>query len=140
LQQKGSARKLSSEMDARAGQAAPVLDPAAVLAKALLRAGDGLGLSQRELAQLIGVSEATVSRVRSGRAPLSPESKEGELALLVLRAFRSLDALLGGDVTQMAAWMRAHNLHLAAVPATRMQTIEGLVHVVDYLDAMRGKL
>jgi hypothetical protein len=115
-------------------------DTGDVLTKALIRAALQLGLAQRELARAIGLSEATVSRLASGRTALDPESKDGELSVLVLRAFRSLDALLGGDGERMKAWLRAHNHHLGGVPAEQLQNVTGLVHVVEYLDAMRGKL
>jgi DNA-binding XRE family transcriptional regulator len=71
-------------------------DPSAVVAKAALAAAERLGLTSRHLAQVVGVSEATVSRLNSGRG-IDPASKEGELALMFVRLFRSLDALVGGD-------------------------------------------
>ena len=114
-------------------------DAAPVLAKAALAAAERLGLRNRHLAVIIGSSEASVSRLQSGRG-LDPESKEGELALLFLRLYRSLDALVGGDDGKARAWLHAMNDHLAGVPAERITTIEGLVDVVQYLDAMRGRL
>ena len=115
-------------------------DPALVLTKALGRAFKILGLNQRELARVLGVSESTTSRMLAGCTLLDPESKEGELGLLLLRTFRSLHALVGGDAATMKLWMRAENQHLGGVPAERIQQVEGLVRLVDYLDAMRGKL
>src|SRR6185369_12528161 len=101
-------------------------EPAPVLAKALLAA-------------IIGSSEASVSRLQHGRG-LDPDTKEGELALLFLRLYRSLDALVGGDDAKARDWLHAENAHLAGVPADRIRTVEGLVDVVQYLDAMRGRL
>ena len=121
-----------------ASRSAP--DPRAVLIRALLRAADLLGLSQKDTARIIGVSAATMSRLASGARPLQPDSKEGECALLLIRIFRALDALLGGKEQQVQAWFHAANTHLGGIPATRVQTIPGLVHVAEYLDAMRGKL
>ena len=114
-------------------------DPGPVLAKATLAAAERLGLRNRQLALVIGSSEASVSRLQNGR-DLHPDSKEGELALLFLRLYRSLDALVGGDDAKARAWLHTMNDHLAGVPAERMRTIEGLVDVVQYLDAMRGRL
>jgi transcriptional regulator with XRE-family HTH domain len=110
-----------------------------VLTRAIGRAASALGLSQRELAQVIGVSEASVSRLGRGRA-LDPASKEGELALLLLRLYRSLDSLIGGDESKARAWVRGQNHHLGGIPAERIRTVPGLVDVVGYLDALRGKL
>lgn len=114
-------------------QAAPVLT------KALLRAAELWGLKKRELAQILGTSEASVSRLGRERQ-LNPKGKEMELAALLLRAFRSLDALVGGDERKAAAWLRARNTHLEGVPLELCERAEGLVTVVQYLDAMRGTL
>jgi len=110
-----------------------------VLAGALLAAAGRLGLRNRHLASVIGSSEASVSRLQHGRG-LDPESKEGELALLFIRLYRSLDAMVGGDDDKARRWLHAENDHLAGVPAQRIRTVEGLVDVVQYLDAMRGRL
>ncbi len=114
-------------------------DPAAVVAKAALAAADRLGLTNRHLAAVIGLSEASVSRMHRSRG-VDPRSKEGELALMFIRLFRSLDALMGGDDRQARDWLFAMNDHLSGVPADRIRTVEGLVDVVQYLDAMRGRL
>jgi hypothetical protein len=116
-------------------------DEATVVSKALLRAAELLGLSSTELAGIIGTSESTLSRVRNRkRGPIPLGSKEGELALLFLRAFRSLDALVGGNAAHAKAWLRAENRHVGGVPLRRMKKIEGLVDVAEYLDAMRGTI
>lgn len=112
-------------------------EPATVLTRAVERAAASLGLSNRELAEVIGVSPASLSRLARGRR-IRPESKEGELALLFLRVFRSLDALLGGDAESCRRWLRSYNHHLAGVPAELVRTVGGLAGVAEYLDAMRG--
>jgi Antitoxin Xre/MbcA/ParS C-terminal toxin-binding domain/Antitoxin Xre-like helix-turn-helix domain len=114
-------------------------EPAPVLAKALLAAAGRIGIRNRQLAAIIGSSEASVSRLQHGRG-LDPDSKEGELALLFLRLYRSLDALVGGDDAKARDWLHSENAHLAGIPAERIRTVEGLVDVVQYLDAMRGRL
>lgn len=116
------------------------LEPGQVLGKAVLRAATELGLSSKELARALGTSAASLSRLSHQQRKLDPASKEGELALLVVRVFRSVDALLGGSGESVRAWMRAANTHLGGVPVERMQSVEGLVEVAGYLDAMRGKL
>jgi antitoxin Xre/MbcA/ParS-like protein len=114
-------------------------EPAPVLAKALLAAAGRIGVRNKQLAAIIGSSEASVSRLQHGRG-LDPDSKEGELALLFLRLYRSLDALVGGDDAKARDWLHSENAHLAGIPAERIRTVEGLVDVVQYLDAMRGRL
>lgn len=114
------------------------VDPGLVLAKATARSAELLGLSGVALSRVIGVSEPTVSRVIHGVRPLHPDSKEGELAALLVRVFRSLDALVGNDDQKRVAWMRSHNKALAGVPAKMIEKAEGLVATLSYLDGMRA--
>lgn len=110
----------------------------AVLTLAVVRASRALQLSQKVLAGVLGVSEASISRLAQGRE-IDPQAKEGELALIFLRLFRSLDSLLGGDEEKARAWVGANNLHLGGVPVEMIRSVTGLVRVTEYLDAMRGK-
>jgi hypothetical protein len=75
----------------------------------------------------------------SGRSN-EPASTKGEIALLFLRIFRSLDAVVGGNAEHARAWLHARNHHLGGVPAEMIASVAGIVRVADYLDAMRGKL
>ncbi len=111
---------------------------AAVLTKAVLRAAGLLGLSSAALARVLGVSGASVSRLASGARAIHPATKEGELALLLVRAYRSLDALVGTDAAQRKAWMDGYNRALNGRPKALLERADGLVAVVAYLDAMRA--
>lgn len=116
----------------------PIADADAVLAKALLNTREQLGLTQQELAGIVGVHRTAISRwADSG---LRPQSKSGELALLLIRAYRALFALFGGNLEDMRHFLRTDNRHLAGVPLVLMGQVQGLVHVVEYLDAIRGKV
>lgn len=111
---------------------------AAVVTKAALRAAARLGLANRSLARVLGVSEATVSRMGAGTYLLKTGDKAFELALLFLRLFRSLDALSGGDEHVSRAWLRNDNLALGGVPITLIESLSGIINVVGYLDAQRA--
>ena len=113
-------------------------DPGQVLAKATTRAAVLLGLTGAALARSIGLSEPTVSRLLRGERPLSPGSKEGELAALLVRTYRALDALVGNDDRKRAAWMTSPNKALGGVPRELIQTVEGLVATLAYLDGQRA--
>jgi len=117
----------------------PTRDPGTVLAKATLAAAKRLALTNRELARILGSSEASISRLGRQRT-LRLGGREAEIAALFVRLFRSLDALVGGDEAKARAWFESPNDHLGDVPAARVKSVEGLVDVVQYLDGMRGKL
>lgn len=121
-----------------AARALPQPDAGPVLSKATARAAQWLGLSGAALAQVLGTSESGVSRLLRGTRTLDPQSKEGELALLLVRLFRSLDALVGNDADLRRAWMDSHNTALNGTPRQLIGTAQGLVTTVAYLDAMRA--
>jgi uncharacterized protein (DUF2384 family) len=97
-----------------------------------------LGLNGAQLGSVLGISEASVSRLVAGTRVVDPASKEGELALLLVRVFRSLDALVGGDAAQRHAWLRTPNRALNARPVDLLAQAEGLAAVTRYLDGMRA--
>lgn len=111
--------------------------PASVLAKAVTRAADQLGISQQQLGKVLGLSPATVSRLSAGSYQLDPKRKEWDLALLFVRAYRSLDSIVG-DTKSARAWLGSENRALNARPIDLLSDTEGLVRVVHYLDASRA--
>lgn len=113
---------------------------AATLGKAVSRAGELLGLSQQSLATILGVSRPTVTRLVRGRYLLSRHrAHEWEMATLFVRLFRSLDALVGHGETART-WLTGPNTDLGARPIELILSAEGLVRVLHYLDAHRGRI
>ncbi|PXC08650.1 XRE family transcriptional regulator, partial [Pseudomonas aeruginosa] len=51
-----------------------------------------------------------------------------------------LYALFGGQQEDMRHFLRTPNHHLAGEPLALMGQVQGLVHVLEYLDAIRGKV
>lgn len=110
----------------------PALDQ--TLTKATLRAGKALGLTQADVGAVIGRDRTSLRR------GIDPDSKAGELAALLIRLYRSLYALVGGDADAMRHWMTTENHHTGGVPKDQILTVAGLVGVLEYVDAIRGKL
>ncbi len=109
-----------------------------VVTRAVLRAAARLGLSNKLLGRVLGLSEATVSRMGSGAYLLKPGDKAFDLAILFVRLFRSLDAIAGGDEQTARAWLRNENVVLGGVPLALIESVPGLVNIVGYLDARRA--
>jgi len=122
---------------AAAALALPASD-GAVVTKAALRAAARLGLSNRVLSRVLGLSEATISRMGSGSYVLTPTDKSFELAVIFIRMFRALDAIVGGDEEAARGWIGSENLALGGVPLEQIQSLPGLINVVGYLDARRA--
>ena len=119
-----------------AAKTAPAAD--AVLTKATFRAAGFLGLNNAVLARAVGLSEASVSRMSTGAKTFDIGSKPAELAALLVRVYRSLDALVGNSEEHRRLWMNSHNRALNATPREAVQSVEGLVRVVTYLDSARA--
>jgi Antitoxin Xre/MbcA/ParS C-terminal toxin-binding domain/Antitoxin Xre-like helix-turn-helix domain len=109
-----------------------------VVTKAALRAAALLGISNRVLARVVGLSEASVSRMGSGTFTLTPGEKPFELAVLFIRFYRALDAIVHGDDGVARAWLANPSAALGGRPLTLIQSVTGLVHAVAYLDARRA--
>lgn len=119
-------------------QRAPSADGGRTLAKAVINAATLLGLSQSELAPILGLSPATISRMANGEYALDEGAKPWEFAALFVRMFRSLDALVGSNAEQARVWLRSTNRAFGAPPKKLIVNTEGLVRVVHYLDSARG--
>ncbi|MGF9757428.1 MbcA/ParS/Xre antitoxin family protein [Microvirga sp. 0TCS3.31] len=113
---------------------------AAIVSKAAVRAAERLDIPGRIFAAIIGVSEATVSRMKTGEFALDRDRNAFQLSLLFVRLYRSLDAIVGGNAAAAASWFKSHNTALDARPVDAVQSISGLVHVIDYLDSRRAPL
>ena len=112
----------------------------AVLTKALVRVAERLHLTASELGQVIGVSRPTASRMRAGQYVLRADGgKEFELAALLVRLYRSLIAIVGTD-ENARTWLRTENTELGDRPLALLRNVQGLIRVVQYLDAYRGRV
>jgi predicted transcriptional regulator len=116
----------------------PQPSESAVITKATLRAAERLGLTAKTLSRVIGVSEPTISRLKSGATVLERGGKSFELSVLFVRLFRSLDAIAGGDEAVARAWLVNANVVFKEAPIRRIVSITGLLDVIAYLDARRA--
>lgn len=105
-----------------------------ILGQAAVRAATFLGLTTGDLGQVIGRHRTTIGK------GLDPESNEGQLAMMFIRCYRNLFALMDGNAEQMKHWMRTENSGVGGIPGDEIRSIRGMSRVLDYLDAMRGKV
>ena len=108
-----------------------------VLIKAFNNSCKKLGLSRDQASVILGIDPATLARNKN--KGFDPQSKTGELCLQLIRLYRSLYAIAGGDENFIKHWLNTSNTALSAKPIELLKTITGLVQVNLYLDAMRGK-
>lgn len=80
-----------------------------VLTKAICNLSKYYSLSGKELSEIIGISESTASRLNKGKKLISPQTKEGEMALLLVRIYRSLNAMVGNNHEKAKLWLNNKN-------------------------------
>lgn len=89
---------------------------------------------------MLGVDPSVIANLRDGSAVLEPGTEPFARALLLVRLFRSLDAIVGGDAVTARAWLRNRNTLLNSAPIDQLTTTSGLENVLAYLDARRAVL
>ena len=94
-----------------------------------------LGRAATRAAEKLGRDRTTISR-----RGIDPLSKPGELALMLIRCYRSLAVLVDDDKAQIRHWMRTENRHTGGIPIEQIRSVAGLVAVTGYLDAIRGRI
>ena len=114
-----------------------ISDESTVITKATLRAAQRLGIRSTVLARILGVSEPTISRMRQGAYKLDRGQKAFELAVLLVRLYRALDGIVGGDDHVAAEWLKNNNTALDGIPLDLIQSVSGLTDVIAYIDARR---
>lgn len=114
-------------------------EKSAIISKAVCRAADFWEINNQQLSDILGISGSSVSRLRGKQYFLNKNRKEWELGLLFLRAFRGLDAYMGGHLKNEKSWLNAKNSALNGVPVELMRNVEGLASVVQYIDCVRGR-
>ena len=108
-------------------------DDEIALSKAVLRACDQLGISERAMASVLGIPEPNVSRMRDGSLMLSRHGKAFEQGRVLLRIYDTLNMITHGDEEAARAWLLAKNTALGARPIELIKTAHGLVDVEGYL-------
>lgn len=115
-------------------------DKERVLTHAVLKAAAGLGIKAADLVEVLGLSSATVSRMMNNTYLLKEHKKEFEIGLEIVRLFRGIDAISGGDDGTNKSWMRAKNTVLGDKPIVLIKKLGGLFRTVSYVDTFRAKV
>ncbi|WP_374604796.1 antitoxin Xre/MbcA/ParS toxin-binding domain-containing protein [Niveibacterium sp.] len=122
------------------GQAPTTTDRSRILTAALFEVATRLDISAAELGSAIGVDRSTVSRMKQHGRGLKEGSKTWELSVQVVRMYRSLFALVGGQDEAARQWFNgAIESFGGQSPRAMIRRIDGLVRVCDYLDAYRAQ-
>lgn len=115
-----------------------IIDKKTVLAKAFFNVAKKIDLSQAQLAAILGVSLPTISRLKT-KLKLDPNSKQGELALLLIKLYIVLYDLNGGDLDWIHHFLNSKNQVTGGIPIKQIETAYGLVRVLQVVKAIQNK-
>ena len=111
-----------------------------ILTQAVMNAAKYLGLNDQQLSTALEISTDELCAMRSGSKQLIENSTSFVRAIYVVRIYRSVFAIMGGDELVMRQWMKSPNTALDAIPIEIIKTWEGLESVVNYLDTRRAPI
>ncbi len=122
-----------------AQQINPISERSRVLSTAVVEAAQRLGLRSTELNTIIGTSQPSASRLLNGKFFITEGSKTWELAAHLVRLYRSLSSLVGGNDELARSWLKSANQAFDDRPPLEVvKRIDGLLHVCAYLDSHRA--
>jgi hypothetical protein len=123
----------------RAQQANP--ERSRVLTSVVQEVAKRVDLGSTDLKDIIGVSQSTASRLLNGNYEIPEGSKPWELSAMLVRMYRSLSSMVGGDDELARTWMHSPNRAFGGRnPAEEIKRVEGLVRACEYLDAYRARI
>lgn len=106
--------------------------PELVLAEAAERAGLALGFTSEQMVEMLGLD---ASCFHSG---IDPKGTAGEKAIMLIQIYLELGALVGNAPDLIKGWMMSFNQGTMGIPSEQVQTTEGMLRVLSYLETIRG--
>lgn len=114
---------------------------AAVLSTAVSEVAERLGIGPTDAGDIVGLSQPTASRMLKGNYLLKENSKEWELSAHLVRLYRALFSMVGGNDELASGWLRASNKAFnGQKPLDLIKRVDGLLNVCEYLDAHRARI
>lgn len=110
-----------------------------VLASTLKNLQAQFGWSQERMASTLFVHRNQLQKLYN--YGIDPSCVQGQIAVMLIRIFRGLVALIGNDCKNLCHWLNTKNKAFNDdTPQEKLSSLEGMVSVMQYLDAMRGKI
>lgn len=124
---------INSELASR--HPAVIREEAEALTHQFFLATNSIGLANREIAKILGVSEPTISRARKKSAYFSPtRHHQWLIAELLIKACEELTRIYDHPRKEKH-WFTTYNHSLRAIPIKLIDSMEGLLQVVRHLES-----
>ena len=112
-----------------------IREEAEALTRDFFAATNSIGLANKEIAEILGVSEPTISRAKKKGAYFSrTRHHQWLIAELFIKAGRELTRIYDHPRKEKH-WFTTYNHPLRAIPINLIHSMEGLLQVVRYLES-----
>lgn len=109
-----------------------------VVAKALTNVIDEFSLSPESASQILGIDLNMITKQSIEQCLKDSDSLE--LALMLIKIYRSLYAIVGGSQSAMTHWLTTDNRDFHGhSPLEQMRCQNGLTEVARYLETMKNQ-
>jgi uncharacterized protein (DUF2384 family) len=125
---------MAIESDFRSLHPEVIREEAELLTQEFFTATSSMGLSNREIGEILGVSEPTISRAKKREIYFSrTRSHQWSVAELLVKASQELTRIYDHPRKEKH-WFTTYNHPLRAFPIDLIRTMEGLLEVVRHLE------
>jgi len=107
-----------------------------ILTEASWKAAENLGLKPEQFLKILhlqcvdmNLSETTIV--------LDPDSKQGEIALILIRIYKAIFNLSGGDIEWIHHFLNSPNLLTGGIPIEQLESMSGLLSVLKTVESLQ---
>ena len=110
-----------------------------VLTKASWKAAELLGLKPEQFVRILHL-ECLDMNLSEATLMFDPNSKQGEIALILIRIYKALYHLNGGDIKWMHHFLNSPNLLTGGIPIEQLESMSGLLSVLNTVESLQYKV
>lgn len=110
-----------------------------VLTKASWKAAELLGLKPEQFVRILHL-ECLDMNLSEASLMFDSNSKQGEIALILIRIYKALYHLNGGDIKWMHHFLNSPNLLTGGIPMAQLESMSGLLSVLNTVESLQHKV
>lgn len=100
------------------------------------KAAQQLGLKPEQFVRILHL-ECVDMDLSDSSLMLDPNSKQVEIALILIRIYRAVYSLNGGDIKWMHHFLNSPNLLTGGIPMEQLESMSGLLSVLNTVESLQ---
>ncbi|OAL76796.1 hypothetical protein AY606_12575 [Acinetobacter sp. SFB] len=112
------------------------IDKSKILVKASWKAAEHLGLKPEQFIKILHLESVDVN-LSEATLMLDPNSKQEEIALILIRIYKAIYTLNGGDIEWIHHFLNSPNLLTGGIPMEQLKSMDGLLSVLNTVESLQ---